>query len=164
MKPVRNNNYMLRFPPNEGLDAMGKSTKGIVLNRDINKWADNRKMLTKAIMAPNVLKFSANIVNCVFKDLEIYWDSLIDEMGESIINQEIHQKKVLEIDIVPWIKRTFTENIMLLTTNRPSNILLNYYKTSKKDSNIIKTAEDEYLDGSKDALVCMRYYAMKRIY
>ncbi|CAJ0902869.1 7259_t:CDS:2 [Entrophospora sp. SA101] len=160
MKPVRNSNYMSRVPPNEGLDELGKTTKGIVVNRDIKKWAYNRKIFIRAIMAPNALKFSANLVNCVFKDLEIYWDSLIDEMGESIINQEIHQKKVLEIDLVPWIKRVFTENIMLLATNRPSNILLNYYKISKKDSNIIKTAEDEYLDGSKDALICMRYFAM----
>nr|CAG8511021.1 1680_t:CDS:2 [Entrophospora candida] len=158
MKPVRNSNYMSRVPPNEGIDELGKSNKGIVLNRDINKWADNRKIFIRAIMAPNALKFSANLVNCVFKDLEIYWDSLIDEMGESIMNQEIHQKKVLEIDLVPWIKRIFAENIMLLATNRSSNTLLNYYKTSKKDFNIIKTAEDEYIDNVKPGADCMRYY------
>ncbi|CAJ0768313.1 1425_t:CDS:2, partial [Entrophospora sp. SA101] len=61
MKPVRNSNYMSRFPPNEGIDELGKSTKGIVLNRDINKWADNRKIFIRAIMAPNALKFSANL-------------------------------------------------------------------------------------------------------
>ncbi|CAJ0824934.1 11802_t:CDS:2, partial [Entrophospora sp. SA101] len=160
MKPVRNSNYMSRVPPNEGLDVLGKSSKGIVMNRDINKWAYNRRIFIRAVMAPNALKFSANLVNCVFKDLEIYWDSLIDEMGESIINQEIHQKKVLEIDLVPWITRIFTENIMLLATNRPSNTLLNYYKISKKDSNIIKTAEDEYLDSAKYVLICIRYYMM----
>ncbi|CAJ0829217.1 4865_t:CDS:2 [Entrophospora sp. SA101] len=161
LSPLRNSNYIMRSTPNKGLDELGKSNQGIVVNRDINKWAHNRKILIRAIMAPNALKFSADLVNRVFKDLETYWDSLINEMGESITSKGIHQKKVLEIDLVPWIKRVFTENIMLLATNRQTNMLLNYYKISKKekDFNIVKTAEDEYLHNLDFVQDCVRYYA-----
>ncbi|CAJ0634901.1 1199_t:CDS:2 [Entrophospora sp. SA101] len=104
----------MRITASKGLDEVGKSNKRIILNRDITKWAHNRKILIRAIMAPNELKCTVNLVNN-FSMIKTAKDEYLDNL--SFITES----------------REYISNLIKESRNRIENISDNKYNSEYED-------------------------------
>ncbi|RIB25868.1 cytochrome P450 [Gigaspora rosea] len=153
MSPVKDSNYFVRITAKDGLDELKKGKNGLLFNVDFNSWSYIRKFF-KVIMAPNNLNLVT--VTDVFHDLEKFWNSLIDDYGQ-FLNDE--QEKSIEINFVPWSRKFFAETIMYLTASKKLDLLSNHYnKISKNLNNFQNSKNEEFFDRLILASDCVQYY------
>ncbi|CAJ0826524.1 8984_t:CDS:2 [Entrophospora sp. SA101] len=155
MSPAKDGNYFVRVATRKGLDELQKSNNGILFNEDFNSWSYIRKVLIRATVSPSALRFAVTTLNNVFHDLEKLWDSLIEEQGQFLHDE---QEKSVEIDFATWAKRIFAETTMLLIVGRQPNLLSTYYNRITNKNNIQKNSNEEFLDRLAIASDCVQYY------
>ncbi|GBC04202.1 hypothetical protein RclHR1_05570003 [Rhizophagus clarus] len=156
MSSVKDNNYFVRITTRDGLDDLKKGHSGILFNVDFNSWSCIKKIFMRAVAAPNALRFGMNLINIGFQDLEKFWNSLIEEQGQFLCDE---QEKSIEIDFIPWARRIFAETIMLITTNRHPHLLSTYYERIT-NKNPQKNLDEEFFDRLSIASDCVQYYLM----
>nr|CAG8587266.1 10477_t:CDS:2 [Entrophospora candida] len=155
MSPAKDGNYFVRVATRKGLDELQKSNNGILFNEDFNSWSYIRKVLIRATVSPSALRFAVTTLSNVFHDLEKLWDSLIEEQGQFLHDE---QEKSVEIDFATWAKRIFAETTMLLIVGRQPNLLSTYYNRITNKNNIQKNSNEEFLDRLAIASDCVQYY------
>ncbi|CAG8811814.1 21534_t:CDS:1, partial [Racocetra persica] len=111
MNTSKDNNYFIRIATSKGLDTLQKGNNGLLFNANFKSWTSIKKVFIRTLASPNALKTAMKLVNSIFQDLETLWDNLIEEQGQ-FLNGE--QDRSVDIDIIPWSKKLFAENIMLL--------------------------------------------------
>ena len=96
----------------------------MLFNVDFDSWSYSRKYFIRTSAAPSALKFTVNLISNVFQDLEMYWNTLIEEQGQLLHDDT---EKSVEIDFATWMKRYFSEVTMLMIANSQPNVLSTYY-------------------------------------
>ncbi len=69
-------NYNFRTPSNEGLDMVDMTSKGLIFNRDYNKWSSNRKYFTRTVSSRIFIRQSVKHTQSLFLEMEKYWEDL----------------------------------------------------------------------------------------
>ncbi|CAI2186972.1 8838_t:CDS:2 [Funneliformis geosporum] len=152
MTPTKD--YFVRV--RNGLDDLQKGNIGILFNADFNSWSYVRKVFNRVAGSPNALRFAVKMVDNIFQDLEKIWNSLIEEQGQFVNNE---QEKSVEIDFVSWSKRIFAETTMIQTARQHPNVLSAYYnRITNRDLDNIQSINEEFLDRLFIATDCVQHY------
>ncbi|CAG8597044.1 1160_t:CDS:2 [Paraglomus occultum] len=106
------NIYLLRMNPNDGLDEMDLTTKGLAFNRNLKNWKLYQSVLNKSLVAPEFQKETLNLLQKAFKEMEGYWEKL----GPNAI-----------IDVPQWNLNLIGDVIIKLTTGRSPYSLTTYF-------------------------------------
>ncbi|RIA95356.1 cytochrome P450 [Glomus cerebriforme] len=114
----------IRTPPNDGLDELGVSNKGILVNRNHDDWSYNRRFLQKTTASPKGAREAIESTQVLFNEMEELWKRLDDDENE--------------IDFAGWISQFTFENILLLTTKLRSYALTNYYNTKNPHNKVVE--------------------------
>jgi len=129
--------FLLRFPPNEGLDEAGFSNNGIFFNQDLDLWKFNRKILSQTMMSPRFLKQFLIISQEVFYETEKYWKILSDE-------------EIKELQFSEWTTAYTTDTTFYFTTGKRAYSLANYFNSLIKDEQKKTKHPKSILHESKD--------------
>ena len=119
---------MIRNAYNEGFEEFGMARKGILMNHDFKSWRFNRMFFTKTIMNKNFLDEAIETIQERFKEMNGYWNNSLNEKGG----------EALEINLVEWIDRFNTDNIMPLMTGKKFHSTLEKYYYNSNNKNINK--------------------------
>lgn len=84
---IKTTKFIWRTSYSEGIDELDLGTKGMVLNRNIEVWALNRKFMS-TISAPSFLRESIKLSNKIIDEIFDYW--------------KIIEKKGMKIDFSKW--------------------------------------------------------------
>jgi cytochrome P450 len=76
MTASKNNKFIVRNPPNSGLDLLEMSSKGTLFNRDKEKWYFNRKIFAQTLTTVKFSKLVTKWTQQVFANMEGYFTEL----------------------------------------------------------------------------------------
>ncbi|CAJ0845646.1 6478_t:CDS:2 [Entrophospora sp. SA101] len=135
--PLASNNFLIRITPNQGLDEIDMTTKGLTFNLNVNNWYFNRQFFNKAITSPKFIKQA------------IVWTQNVD---------------VMVVNISEWIVRFIMEVVVMMTTNKRVHSMANYYHnklaTNKmpKQSDIVLQESEELIKNIHSWLVGLQFF------
>ncbi|CAI2176993.1 16901_t:CDS:2 [Funneliformis geosporum] len=145
-------NFILRTPPNDGLDEFGSTSKGLLYNRNHDTWTYYRKFFNRAIMSPKFVRQAISWTEEIFEEVEGYWMKL---GGDDEI----------ELDLSQWLLRFTTDVIFRITTNKKTNALANYFNNKSPtekinlDATVLKESED-FIKRVNDFITSMQYFLL----
>ncbi|RHZ70849.1 hypothetical protein Glove_265g13 [Diversispora epigaea] len=153
VSPSTNNNFLIRITPNQGLDEIGFTTKGITFNRNVESWKYNRKFFNQAIKSPKFLKQTVEKIQKIFPEIEICWSKL-SKFDQNIQNSKNSNIKLSDINLSEWIPQFIMDLTFLAMTNKRTYSFANYYYNTmignKKEKD---EGEEEYFGQFKDPVV-----------
>ncbi|CAG8442468.1 5656_t:CDS:2 [Acaulospora colombiana] len=130
----KKSNYKVRFPPVEGIEELGISGKGIIVNDDIKSWKFNRSIFLQTLTIPKFLRQVVELTKLHFQEMEKYWEFFDrgQDGGE-------------EIQLVEWIHRLNTDFIFHITTGKRYYALASYHSSLLSSAKIVseKSPEDQ---------------------
>ncbi|CAG8468067.1 16627_t:CDS:2, partial [Acaulospora morrowiae] len=145
----RANNFLLRTPPNDGLDEFDVSKKGLLFNRDLDNWRFYRKFMSRVMMTPKFLKETCEWVQDIWGEMEEYWQ-------ENDGNLKNDSGKVL--DLSGWALRVTTDSIIHLTTHKKAYSLASYHKKLSPNSVLLKQVPKSVLKSSDKFVGAIRMF------
>jgi hypothetical protein len=123
LTPSTKNTHVMRFPSNnKGLEELGVSGKGILINNNFKSWKYNRQFFTQAILSPKFTYEAIDWTNKIFEELEGYWNKLF--LKEEIIKEN---KNIL--NFAAWFNQYTNDMIIKLSTGERSYSMAAYYNT-----------------------------------
>ncbi|CAI2176989.1 16899_t:CDS:2 [Funneliformis geosporum] len=108
-------NYILRTPPNDGLDEFSSTSKGLLYNRNHDTWTYYRKFFNRAIMSPIFVRQAISWTEEIFEEVESYWMKLGGDNYANLINSTSPKDK-FNVDA------TVLLNLLHLVTQRREEI------------------------------------------
>ncbi|GBB83163.1 hypothetical protein RclHR1_00010045 [Rhizophagus clarus] len=122
LTPSTKNPHIGRFPDSRGLDELGVSGKGILLNENYKSWKYNRQFFTQAILSPKFTNEAIYWTNNLFDELEGYWNKLF-------LKEEIIKENKNKMDFTAWFNQYTNDMIIKLLTGERSYSMAAYFDT-----------------------------------
>jgi len=135
--------FPTHFPPNEGLDEVGFSNKGIFFNKS-DEWKFNRKFLSQTMMSPRFLKEFVSVSQEVFDEIEKYWNILLED------------EVTKELEFTQWLTAYTTDTTFYYTTGNRVYSLAIYFNSLIKDEQKKTKHPKSILQESKDYVDSLR--------
>ncbi|KAF0527781.1 cytochrome P450 [Gigaspora margarita] len=121
--------FLTRLPYSEGLDEFGMAGKGVMVNHDIECWKSNRHFFNKAISSPSFDSEAIEWFIKLFKELEGYWESLVNLSLSNDSLQDNENNWSLETDLFSWLRGIMSDTVIVLVTGKRSYSMASYHNS-----------------------------------
>ncbi|CAG8563659.1 4068_t:CDS:1 [Ambispora leptoticha] len=101
---LKNTKFIMRNAYSVGIDELGLGTKGMVLNRNIESWSLNRKLLVPSISSPSFLRESIKLSSKVINEMFEYW--------------KIMEKEGMQVELSDWMDALGADNVVKTATGK----------------------------------------------
>ncbi|CAB4395415.1 unnamed protein product [Rhizophagus irregularis] len=107
---------------NKGLEELGVSGKGILINNNFKSWKYNRQFFAQAILSTKFNNEAIYWTNKLFNELEGYWNKLF-------LKEEIIKENKNKVDFAAWFNQYTNDMIIKLLTGERSYSMAAYFDT-----------------------------------
>ncbi|RGB33683.1 cytochrome P450, partial [Rhizophagus diaphanus] len=125
-----------------GLEELGVSGKGILINNNFKSWKYNRQFFAQAILSPKFTNEAIDWTNKLFNELEAYFDTLSDGKSD-------YPSAIIDLRLDELLRRVTRQEIENTSLDKPlPNDMLTSVITANtpRDVNYTKTVGGEALD------------------
>jgi cytochrome P450 len=101
---VKKTNFIMRSAYSEGVDELELGTKGMVLNRDLESWAINRRFMLQSLSSPPFLREAIELSSKIHDEIFEYW--------------KIMEKEKIPVGFSEWMNSLGTDIVITTATGK----------------------------------------------